>query len=103
MIGTRISSRLKRGRSGCKTWSRVAAEIRLHYSGRRSLTVADRLTLAPIADKIVMIIKRGPYIHVLNSPRLSSRRSAVSGHSISGIVLNKYRLQTAGELQIRFR
>jgi Mrp family chromosome partitioning ATPase len=62
--------------------------------------VADPLTLAPIADKIVMIIEWGRTSRTNFSEALKTL--SLIRHSISGIVLNKGRLQAAGELRIRF-
>jgi succinoglycan biosynthesis transport protein ExoP len=83
----------------------LVAELRLKYDyivvdASTLQAVADPLTLAPIADKIVMIIEWGRTSGKNLSEALKTLR--LIRHSISGIVLNKGRLQAASELRIRF-
>ena len=83
----------------------LVAELRLKYDyivmdASPLQAVADPLTLAPIADKIVMIIEWGRTSRTNFSEALKTL--SLIRHSISGIVLNKGRLQAVGELRIRF-
>jgi hypothetical protein len=80
------------------------AELRLKYDyilmdASPLQAVVDPLTLVPIADKIVMIIEWGRTSRTNFSEALKTL--SLIRHSISGIVLNKGRLQAAGELRIR--
>jgi len=69
----------------------LVAELQLKYDyivvgASPLLAVANPLTLAPIADKIVIIIEWGRTSHTNFSEALKSR---LIGYSISRIVLNK--------------
>ena len=83
----------------------LVADLRLKYDytlmdASPVQAVADSLTLASIKDKIVMIIEWGRTSRTNFSEALKTL--SLIRHSISGIVLNKGRLQAAGELRIRF-
>ena len=70
----------------------LVAELRLKYDyivvdASPLLAVANPFTLAPIADKIVMIVEWGRTSRASVSEALKTLRFA--GHSIAGIVLNK--------------
>jgi len=83
----------------------LVAELQLKYDyivvdTSPLLAAANPLTLASIADKIVMIIEWGRTSRTNFSAALKTL--SLIRHSISVIVLNKGRLQAAGELRIRF-